>query len=91
MSEKGTKTSKEEEISDEYTKTVADLHKTPVQKYAFPQTSAQEYGWIHEPLVDHRQTKWHKPQIQSEITGYVEQLASNKIEVQRDKSPAKKL
>eukprot|EP01059_Diplonema_ambulator_P014841 TRINITY_DN2585_c0_g3_i1.p1 TRINITY_DN2585_c0_g3~~TRINITY_DN2585_c0_g3_i1.p1 ORF type:complete len:171 (+),score=35.59 TRINITY_DN2585_c0_g3_i1:49-513(+) len=27
------------------------VHKTPVEKYPFPQTESQEIGWISQPLV----------------------------------------
>eukprot|EP01012_Entosiphon_sulcatum_P056924 TRINITY_DN80640_c0_g1_i1.p1 TRINITY_DN80640_c0_g1~~TRINITY_DN80640_c0_g1_i1.p1 ORF type:complete len:194 (+),score=28.61 TRINITY_DN80640_c0_g1_i1:27-584(+) len=30
---------------------LADAHKTPKERHAVPQTSAQEVGWLSEPLV----------------------------------------
>ena len=33
-------------------KVIQQAHRPPTQKYIFPQTEAQEIGWISQPLVN---------------------------------------
>jgi len=36
-----------------FLKVIERANQEPVKKYTFPQTEAQEYGWISRPLVEH--------------------------------------
>ena len=38
-------------LSAHFRKVIERANQEPVKKYPFPQTEAQEYGWISTPLV----------------------------------------
>lgn len=38
-------------LSDNFLEVIKKSNETPVKKFEFPQTSAQEIGWNTEPLV----------------------------------------
>ena len=38
-------------LVDNFLKVIKRAHETPVEKFAFPQTSSQEIGWHTKPLV----------------------------------------
>jgi|ERR1711860_7643 len=43
----------EGEEDSHFLKVIERANQEPVKKYAFPQTEAQEYGWISSPLIEH--------------------------------------
>ena len=43
--------------SDNFLKVIKRAHETPVEKFDFPQTSAQEIGWFTKPLVSYGEGK----------------------------------
>ena len=40
-----------ERYAEKFLETFSQTQRPPQQKYSLPQTSSQEYGWDHEPLV----------------------------------------
>ncbi|KXJ19231.1 protein FAM183B [Exaiptasia diaphana] len=62
------------EEDDNFLRVIKRAHKTPVQKFEFPQTSAQEYGWNTDPLIDKTwyDQRLHHPRTHSEITKYMD-------------------
>ena len=38
-------------LTAHFLKVIERANQEPVKKYSFPQTEAQEYGWISRPLV----------------------------------------
>ena len=40
------------EISGHFKNVIKRAHQEPVKKYIYPQTEAQEVGWITRPLVN---------------------------------------
>ena len=47
--------------------------KTPTEKYAFPQTEAQEYGWVSKPIVPTKPEFEHKIHT-SDVTRFLASL-----------------
>jgi hypothetical protein len=46
----------------------------PTAKYEYPQTEAQEYGWVTKPLIEgpRSDARLHHPKNYSEITKYMD-------------------
>ncbi|XP_066298424.1 cilia- and flagella-associated protein 144-like [Branchiostoma lanceolatum] len=58
----------------QFLKIIRRAHKEPEKKFIFPQTEAQEIGWIHKPLIkqDREDRRLHFPRQNSEITKYMD-------------------
>jgi hypothetical protein len=66
------------------------VHKTPKDKYDFPQTEAQEMGWLNRPLLVHPQgSRFNHPRKTCEVTRYAAHIvASSNIDpFKKSKSP----
>jgi hypothetical protein len=59
---------------EEYTKALLDTEKTPIVKYELPQTSAQDIGWFHKPLLNPKKSRFYKPKKSCEETLYADAL-----------------
>ncbi|XP_002737174.1 cilia- and flagella-associated protein 144-like [Saccoglossus kowalevskii] len=62
------------EEDDNFLKIIHRAHQEPVKKYTFPQTEAQEIGWMSKPLIpqDREDRRLHFPRQNSEITKYMD-------------------
>jgi len=62
------------EEDDAFLKVIKRAHQTPVEKFEFPQTEAQEIGWMTKPLIDGQRIdqRLHHPRQHSEITTYMD-------------------
>jgi len=62
------------EEDENFLKIVHRAAQEPVHKYLHPQTEAQEYGWLHKPLVKHNRSdkRLSFPRQNSEITKYMD-------------------
>ncbi|GFO41508.1 protein fam183a-like [Plakobranchus ocellatus] len=74
----------EGEEDSHFLKVIERANQEPVKKYSFPQTEAQEYGWISRPLVEHdvgdKRLCFHRQN--SSITKYMD--AAWKIKEQQE-------
>eukprot|EP00794_Sanderia_malayensis_P007818 gene7818-8665_t len=62
------------EEDDAFLKVIKRAHETPVEKFAFPQTEAQEIGWMNQPLIKNQRKdpRLHHPRSHSEITTFMD-------------------
>ncbi|XP_041358185.1 protein FAM183B-like [Gigantopelta aegis] len=62
------------EEDSHFVEVIERAHQEPVKKYAFPQTEAQELGWISKPLLEtdkcDRRLNFHR--IGTPITAYMD-------------------
>ncbi|CAH1775662.1 unnamed protein product [Owenia fusiformis] len=64
----------EGEEDTHFRKVIGRAHQEPVKKYSYPQTEAQEVGWITRPLIDSDRgdRRLHYYRQNSEITKYMD-------------------
>ncbi|PFX20871.1 protein FAM183B-like [Stylophora pistillata] len=61
------------EEDDNFLEVIKKSNETPVKKFKFPQTSAQEVGWNTEPLIDRLwKDRLDHPIVNSEITKFMD-------------------
>ncbi|XP_028403772.1 protein FAM183A-like [Dendronephthya gigantea] len=62
------------EEDDTFLEVITKAHRTPVEKFEFPLTSNQDYGWNTQPLIDGQRTdpRLHHRRQNSEVTKYMD-------------------
>merc|ERR1712136_382607 len=62
------------EEDDDFLNVIKAANQTPVEKFEFPQTEAQEIGWSTDPLINHSREdrRLHHPKKHSEITKFMD-------------------
>lgn len=62
------------EEDDDFLQVIKRAHQTPVEKFEYPQTEAQEIGWCTKPLIEHQRDdmRLHHPRKHSEITKFMD-------------------
>lgn len=65
----------EGEEDKHFTAVIKRAHQEPGKKYIYPQTEAQEVGWITRPLIDSDRgdRRLHYPRQNSQITKYMDE------------------
>ncbi|XP_013409420.1 protein FAM183B-like [Lingula anatina] len=66
----------EGEEDEHFLKVIKRAHMEPVRKNTFPQTEAEEIGWITKPMIDTDRSdrRLYFPRQNSEITKYMDAL-----------------
>merc|ERR1712224_276047 len=62
------------EADDDFLKVIKSAQQTPVDKFEYPQTEAQEIGWSTTPLIEHSREdgRLHHPKKHTEITKFMD-------------------
>ncbi|XP_066915244.1 cilia- and flagella-associated protein 144-like [Clytia hemisphaerica] len=62
------------EEDDDFLQVIKRANQTPVEKFEFPQTEAQEIGWCTKPLIVQPKddARLHHPKKHSEITKFMD-------------------
>lgn len=58
----------------QFKETFKKARKVPTEKYDYPQTESQAYGWFTTPLIDSDRSdiRLHHPHAMSEVTKYMD-------------------
>ena len=58
----------------DFLQVIKRANETPVEKFEFPQTAAQEIGWSTTPLIENQRgdARLHHPKKHSEITKFMD-------------------
>merc|ERR1712007_206198 len=61
-------------FDDQYINIFKKAREVPTEKYEYPQTESQAYGWFTTPLIDSDRSdiRLHHPRTMSEVTKYMD-------------------